>query len=94
MAPLAMWAWLMHYADMTFNIKPVLDPAGNNISVAGFVQSLAAMLFIGGVLTKQFLKSFARYAPFPQRDPRIAETMGVYVPLESEIEAKSKSAEA
>ena len=94
MAPLAMWAWLMHYADMTFNIKPVLDPAGNNISVAGFVQSLAAMLFIGGVLTKQFLKSFARYAPFPQRDPRIAETMGVYVPLESEIEAKSKSVEA
>jgi len=94
MGPLAGWAWLMHYVDMTFNIKPVMDPEGGSISLGGFVQSVAAMAFMGGVLAKQFLKSFAQHAPFPQRDPRIAETMGVYVELESEAEAKTQSAEA
>ena len=76
------------------NIKPVMDPEGGSISLGGFVQSVAAMAFMGGVLAKQFLKSFAQHAPFPQRDPRIAETMGVYVELESEAEAKTQSAEA
>jgi hypothetical protein len=94
MAPLAIWAWLMHYADMTYNIKPVLDPEGTGISLSGFIQSIAAVAFMGGVLSKGFLKSFIAHPPFPQKDPRIAETMVVYVELESEAAAKSRSADA
>jgi hypothetical protein len=94
MGPMAIWAWLMHYADMTYNIKPVLDPEGHGISLAGFVQSIAAIALMGGLLSKQFLKSFIAHPPFPQRDPRIAEAMGVYVELESEAAGKAKSAKA
>ena len=94
MGPLAIWAWLMHYADMTYNIKPVLDPEGGSISLGGFVQSIAALAFMGGVLSKGFLKSFISHPPFPQKDPRIAEAMGVYVELESEAANKTKSADA
>ena len=94
MGPLAIWAWLMHYADMTYNIKPVLDPEGGSISLSGFVQSIAALAFMGGVLSKGFLKSFISHPPFPQKDPRIAEAMGVYVELESEAANKTKSADA
>jgi len=94
MGPLAVWAWLMHYSDMTYNIKPVLDPLGEGISLSGFVLSIATLAFMGGILTKGFLKSFISHPPYPQKDPRIAEAMGVYVELESEAEAKTKSAKA
>jgi hypothetical protein len=62
--------------------------------LSGFIQSIAAVAFMGGVLSKGFLKSFIAHPPFPQKDPRIAETMGVYVELESEAAAKSRSADA
>lgn len=94
MGPMAIWAWLMHYTDMTYNIKPVLDPEGHGISLAGFVQSIAALALMGGLLSKQFLKSFISHPPFPQKDPRIAEAMGVYVELESEADSKKKAAKA
>jgi hypothetical protein len=94
MGPMAIWAWLMHYTDMTYNIKPVIDPEGHGISIGGFVQSVSALALMGGLLSKQFLKSFIAHPPFPQRDPRIAEAMGVYVELESEADAKTKSAKA
>lgn len=94
MGPMAIWAWLMHYTDMTYNIKPVIDPEGHGISFGGFVQSVSALALMGGLLSKQFLKSFIAHPPFPQRDPRIAEAMGVYVELESEADAKTKSAKA
>jgi len=94
MGPMAIWAWLMHFTDMTYNIKPVIDPEGHGISLGGFVQSIAALAFMAGLLSKQFLKSFIAHPPFPQRDPRIAEAMGVYVELESEADSKTKSAKA
>lgn len=94
MGPMAIWAWLMHYTDMTYNIKPVIDPEGHSISLGGFVQSISALALMGGLLSKQFLKSFIAHPPFPQRDPRIAEAMGVYVELESEADTKPKSAKA
>jgi hypothetical protein len=94
MGPMAIWAWLMHYTDMTYNIKPVIDPEGHGISIGGFVQSISALALMVGLLSKQFLKSFIAHPPFPQRDPRIAEAMGVYVELESEADSKTKSAKA
>jgi hypothetical protein len=70
------WAWLMHFFDVSFNIMPVLHPNG-------FIPhwlSLACLAFMGGLLTKLFWKSMAAYPAFPQRDPRFAESMHVYVP--------------
>jgi len=76
MAPLCVWAWLMHYVDMTFCIKPLINPHGPSPHWL----DLAALAFIGGVLALVFIRYFKAHAPYPQRDPRIAETMGVYVP--------------
>ena len=41
---------------------------------------IACMAFIGGVLAMMFIKYFKSHPPYPQKDPRFAETMGVYVP--------------
>jgi hypothetical protein len=76
MVPMCVWAWLMHYADMTFNIKPVLNPDGLRVHWL----DVAAFAFMAGVLGMVFLRYFQAHPPYPQRDPRIAETMGVYVP--------------
>jgi hypothetical protein len=73
--PLCVWAWVMHYLDMQFNIMPVIHPNGISISWLDVV----CVGFIGTVLYKLFLKAFASHPPYPQRDPRIAETMGIYV---------------
>jgi hypothetical protein len=77
MTGLTVWAWLMHYIDMQFNIMPAAPFAANGFSP--HILDLACMLFMGGVLTKIWLFWFFKHPPFPQKDPRIAETMGVYV---------------
>ena len=79
MVPMVVWAWLMHYADMSFNIKPVHNPDGSGISFGSLVLSLGTMAGMAGLLGKWFLKEFLAHPPFPQRDPRVAETVGVYV---------------
>ena len=75
MIPMGVWAWLMHYLDMHFNIMPVLYPAGISF---GFFDILSVG-FIGVVLWILFNNAYSSHPPYPQRDPRIAETMGVYV---------------
>lgn len=75
--PVCVWAWMMHYFDMQFNIMPVIHPNG----IALGWQDVVCVAFIGVILYKLFLKAFASHPPYPQRDPRIAETMGVYVEL-------------
>lgn len=73
---LFVWAWLMHFIDLSFNIMPVLHPDGFVLHWL----DLACLAFIGGVLTTFFLKSVAAHPAFPQRDPRLAEALRVYVP--------------
>lgn len=75
MLPLTVWAWLMHYSDMTFNVSPVLHPDG---FVLHWID-LGCVAFMGGVLSKVFLKFFFSHPPFPQRDPRMAEGLDIYV---------------
>jgi hypothetical protein len=72
---LTAWAWLMHYCDMQFNIMPVLHPNGFFLHWI----DIACMAFFGGLLFKIWSSSYFRYPPFPQRDPRIAETLSVYI---------------
>ena len=80
MVPLCLWAWLCHFFDMSYNIMPVIHPDGFKLHIL----DLACLAVIGGILAEAFIRSFQRHPPYPQRDPRIAETMGVYLPPASE----------
>ena len=53
MMPLCVWAWLMHYVDLSFNIMPVLHP--ERLSVRnGSGCRCGCLAFMGGVLAKVF----------------------------------------
>ena len=83
MIPLAVWAWLMQFVDMAFNVGPA-------IHTEGFVlhwMDLGSMALIGGVLATFFLKWFNSHPPFPQRDPRMAEALDIYMPPAGSIPA-------
>ena len=74
MIPLCAWNWLMHFADMSFNILPVLHPKNFVLHWA----DIGCMAFIGGVLALVFLKYYFSHAPYPLKDPRLAEALGVH----------------
>lgn len=74
MVPLIVWAWLMHFLDLSFNIMPVLHRDGFVLHWL----DIACMAFMGGVLAIWFLREFRAHAPFPQKDPRMAECLGIY----------------
>lgn len=76
MIPIIVWAWLMHYCDLSFNIMPVLHPDGFVIHWL----DVACMAFMGGVLSLWYIRSFKAHPPFPQKDPRMAECLGIYIP--------------
>ena len=86
MIPMGIWAWAMHYFDMQFNVMPVLYPEGLNITV----WDPLCIGFLGLVLWIRFNSAFASFAPYPQRDPRIAESMGVYVEPEGSKNAPAQ----
>jgi hypothetical protein len=83
MVPVAVWAWLMHFTDMTFNILPPAFPDGFPFQWVWL--PLGIMAFMGGILTTVFLKQFAGAAPFPKKDPRLIEAMGLYHPVATQI---------
>jgi hypothetical protein len=74
MVPLFVWAWLMHFVDMSFNIIPVLHPDNFHLDW----MDLACMAFIGGMLAKIFLKQLHAHPIVPQKDPRFAESQEIY----------------
>lgn len=75
MIVMTVWAWICHYMDMAFNVLPHLLPKGYETHLA----DVGALCFIGGVLSMVFVKYLKSNPVYPQRDPRIAEAMGVYV---------------
>ena len=74
MIPLAVWAWAMHFCDMSFNIMPLIHPEGFTIHWL----DITCMAFIGGVLTIVFIKYFNAHKPYPVNDPRLGEALGVH----------------
>ena len=74
MVPLCAWNWLMHFADMSFNIMPVLHPENFMVHWA----DIGCMAFFAGVLSLVFLKYFFSHPPYPLRDPRLAESLGLH----------------
>ena len=73
---LFIWALLMHFMDMSFNIIPVLHPANFHLDW----RDLACVAFIGGVLSNFFIKQLYAHPIIPQKDPRFAESQEIYVP--------------
>jgi hypothetical protein len=74
MLGIAIWAWLMHFVDLSFNIMPILHPNG-------FVlhwMDLGCWAFMTGLVTTVFLKKLAAHPPYPLKDPRLSEAMGLY----------------
>jgi hypothetical protein len=74
MIPLAVWAWMMHFCDMSFNIMPLIHPDGFVLHWLDIV----CLAFIGGVLAMVFLKYFHSHKPYPVNDPRLGEALGVH----------------
>jgi hypothetical protein len=77
------WAWLMRFTDMTFNILPVAHPEG--LPFAWLWLSLGCTAFMVGVLIKLYLGRYASAAPYPLKDPRLVEAMGLYHPVATPI---------
>jgi hypothetical protein len=75
MVPICIWAWLMHFVDLSFNILPVPHPEGFPLRWVWL--PLGCMAFMGGLLAQVFLKKFAAAPPFPRKDPRLVEAMGL-----------------
>ncbi len=74
MLPLCLWAWLMHYADMSYNVLPPLH-------LEGFPwrwTDLACFAFVGGGMGFFFLRSLARHPAYPLKDPRLKEALTIH----------------
>jgi hypothetical protein len=76
MVPLCVWIGLMQYIDLSFNVTPVLHPNGFALQWVWLDPGCLAVM--GGVLAKAFLRDLNRYPPYPIKDPRLAEAMGLY----------------
>jgi hypothetical protein len=66
----------MQYTDLSFNITPVLHP--NGVALQWVWLDAGCLALIGGVLAKAFMRDLNRYPPYPVKDPRLAEAMGLY----------------
>jgi len=75
MLPVCLWAWLMHFVDLSFNILPVAHPDG--FPWRWLWLPCGCLAFMGGLLGRVFLKHFNAHAPFPKQDPRLLEAMGI-----------------
>jgi len=74
MIPLAVWAWIMHFCDMSFNIMPLIHKTGFVVHWL----DITCLAFIGGVLAIVFIKYFNAHKPYPVNDPRLGEALGVH----------------
>ncbi len=81
--PVCLLIAVMHYADLAFNILPAWHPRGHH---AKWVFLFAGcVLFMGGLLGQIFMNKFNAHPPYPQRDPRLLEAMGVNPHLVSDL---------
>ena len=84
MVPLCVWAWLMHYVDLSFNILPVLHPEGFPLQWVWLPLRLPG---VHGRLAREGLPRRSSPAPrrIPLKDPRLIEAMGLYHPVPTQI---------
>jgi hypothetical protein len=75
--PVCAWAWLMHFLDLSFNILPALPQNQGGYPFHWLWLQLGCFAFMAGFLGWVFLKKFNSHAPFPLKDPRLHEAMGI-----------------
>ena len=73
----------MHYADLAFNILPAWHPRAHHLKWL-FLYA-GCVLFMGGLLGRIFMDKFNAHPPYPQRDPRLLEAMGVNPHIVSDL---------
>ena len=83
MVPLCVWAWLMHWVDLSFNIMPI--PYANGFPFLWLWLHIGCWAFMAGLLGMLFLREYAKHPPFPIKDPRLIEAMGLYHPVPTQI---------
>jgi len=83
MTAICVWAWLMHWIDLSFNIMPAARPEG--FPWQWIWLSLGCWAFMGGLLTLLFLREYAKHPPYPIKDPRLIEAMGFFHPVPTQI---------
>ena len=83
MVPLCLWAWLMHWVDLSFNIMPVPHP--NGFPLQWVWLHFGCFAFMAGLLATLFLRKMARSPAYPIKDPRLIEAMGLYHPKPTPI---------
>lgn len=76
MVPVCLWTWAMHWVDLSFNIYPVPHPEG--FPLLWIWIDLGCMAFMGGLLAWRFLAEYAKHPPYPQKDPRLLEALGLH----------------
>ena len=74
MVPLGLWAWLMHFVDMSYNVLPPLHLE----EFPWRWTDLACWLFIGGAMGFAFLRSLASHPVYPLKDPRLKEALTIH----------------
>jgi hypothetical protein len=82
MVPICLWAWVMHWVDLMFNIMPVRYE--NYPFLLSWID-LGCFAFMAGIIAKVFLREYFKYPPFPVKDPRLVEAMGFYHPVPTQI---------
>jgi hypothetical protein len=73
----------MHFNDMCFNILPVHWDKGFPWKWIPMLLGMWALM--GGFLADRFIKKLNSAAPFPTKDPRLVEAMGLYHPVPTQI---------
>jgi hypothetical protein len=83
LVPTCLLIAVMHAADLAFNILPALHNDGYHMK--WFILPLGCLMFMGGILAKVFIRNFNAHPPYPQRDPRLLEAMGVSPNIVSDL---------
>ncbi|HRI16173.1 MAG TPA: quinol:cytochrome C oxidoreductase [Verrucomicrobiota bacterium] len=71
MGPLVLWAWLMHYTDMTFNVMPVLWKSGLHVSL----WDPLCWFGMSALLAWFFWSDYLRFPKWTQKHPRLREAI-------------------
>jgi hypothetical protein len=77
MLPLCVWVWAMTFLDFAFNILPALPQNQGGYPFKWLWLQFGCFAFMAGLLAWVFLKKFLSHPPYPQRDPRVLEAMGI-----------------
>jgi hypothetical protein len=67
----------MSFLDLSFNILPALPENQSGYPFKWLWLQLGCFIFMAGFLARVFLKKFLSHPPYPQRDPRVLEAMGI-----------------